>query len=183
MVPAAAAVDIGPVFDLARFGDQKRDAIGVEGVRILAVDFDGPRKAGGHLGAIGRALAGRRIAEVARPRAAELDHARAHRGYDRDLLGQRDRHRALVERGRLVHVARYVNTVDRADNAELQQRPDGGILVGHPGHGLAQAQRLVRFAPVPLLQQVDEIDAVADAELGKIDDDVVALGAALLVQL
>ena len=44
MVPAAAAVDVGPVLDLARLRDQLRDAVGVEGVRGLAVDLDGPRE-------------------------------------------------------------------------------------------------------------------------------------------
>ena len=81
-----------------------------------------------------------------------------------------------------MHVALHVDAVDLTDDAELHERPDGGIAVD-PGHGLAQAQRSVRLAAVGLLQQVDEIDAVADAELGEIDDDVVALGDALLVQL
>ena len=66
-----------------------------------------------------------------------------------------------------MHVARHVNTVDGADNAELHERADGGILVGNAGHGFAQCQRLVRLAPVTLLQQVHEIDAVADPEPGK----------------
>ena len=135
------------------------------------------------LRAIGRALAGRGVTGIACPRAPKLDHPGAHRRNDRDLLREGGRHHALVKGGGLVHVARHVNAVDGADNAELNQRADGGILVGDADHGFAQCQLLVRLAPVTLLQQVDEIDTVADAEPGKVDDDVVALGAALLVQL
>ena len=176
MVPAAAAVDVGPVFDLARFRDQQRDAIGVEGMRILAVDFDGPGEVGGRLRTIRRTLPGRGVTGIACPRAPKLDHPGAHRRNDRDLLREGGRHHALVECRRLVHVARHVNAVDGADNAELHERADGGILVGDPDHGFAQCQRLVRLAPVTLLQQVDEIDTVADAEPGEVDDNVVALG-------
>src|SRR5262249_40866002 len=130
MVPAATAIDVGPVLDLARFRDQQRGAVGIEGVRVLAVDFYGPGKAGSDFGAIGRALAGAGIARGDVARTPELDHPGAYRIDDRDLLRQRGWHQALVEASRLVHVARHVDAVDRSDDAELQQRPDRWIFVG-----------------------------------------------------
>ena len=42
VVPAVATIDERPVFDLAGLGNELGDAVGVERVRRLAVDLDGP---------------------------------------------------------------------------------------------------------------------------------------------
>ena len=47
MVPAAAAIDVGPMLDLPRLRDQFGDAVGVHGMRRPAVDLDGPREGRG----------------------------------------------------------------------------------------------------------------------------------------
>src|SRR5262245_64202292 len=44
MIPTSAAVDIGPVFDLAGFRNQWRDAVGVHRMRRLSDDPDGARE-------------------------------------------------------------------------------------------------------------------------------------------
>src|SRR5262245_3757166 len=95
MVPTAAAVDVGPVLDLARFRDQERDPVGVHRVRGLAVDPDGPREHRG-LRAVGRALTCYWVARVALAGPSELHDPGPHRRDDRDLLRQDRRHHARV---------------------------------------------------------------------------------------
>ena len=46
VVPAAAAVLVGPMLDLAGLGNNHRDAVGVERVGVLAVDANGPGSLG-----------------------------------------------------------------------------------------------------------------------------------------
>ena len=126
------------------------------------------------------------IARVAVVRPAEFDHARAHRRDDRDLIGQFGRHHALVVGpaavGRGQGDPGHVHALDRADDAELQHsaeyRVDDIAL-----QGLRQRHRPVGLVAAGLLQDVDEVQSVADAEPREVDDDVVALGDALLVEL
>src|SRR5262245_22152333 len=76
VIPAAAAIDVGPVLDFAGGGDDIGDAVGVHGVGFPTVHSDGPGEVEHHLRAIGRALTRDRVARVASAAAPELDHAR-----------------------------------------------------------------------------------------------------------
>ncbi len=55
MIPAAAAVGIGPMLDLTRLRHQQTDAVGVHRVGLAAIDADDPGEVGG-FGAVGNAL-------------------------------------------------------------------------------------------------------------------------------
>src|SRR5262249_18610965 len=145
MVPAAAAVDVGPVLDLARLGDQLRDPVGVEGVRVLAVHLDGPRE---HrtLWAVRRALTRHGVARVAATGPAPSDGPRPHRRYDGDLLRQRLRHLALVVAAAAVgygqHLPRCIDALHGAHHAELHDGADARV-VGNPSQRLGQRHTTV----------------------------------------
>ena len=180
MIPAAAAVDVGPVLDLTRLRDQQRDAVRIHRMRFLPVDLDGPRER--HvLRAVRRALAVR-PARVAVAGAAELDKPRAHRRDDRDLHGERVRDLADVRRGREVGDAGHVDARHRTDDTEFEHRPDHRIVVVAL-QGFAERQRVLRTAAVfAHLEQVDELEPRADREGREVDHDIVAFRAALMIE-
>ena len=142
----------------------------------------------GHdLRAVGRALAGDGVARVAGARPAELDDPGAHGGDDGDLLGQHGRHLALVVGAAAVGHgqgdARRIHARHRAHHPELHHAarpPDRPACRRAPA--ASDSASLRPAAVVAHRQQVDELDARADREDREVDDDVVALGDALLVE-
>src|SRR5262245_3162934 len=138
MVPAATTIDVGPVLDLARFRDQQRDPIGVERMRRLAIDLDGPRE-GCRFGAIGCALTRRRIARITVAGPAEFDDPGAYRRDDRDLLGEYVWHLARVIVAATVgngqHLIWRIGARHRAHDPKLHDGTDRGI-VGTAGQRL-----------------------------------------------
>ena len=180
MIPPAAAIHIRPMLDLARLGDQQADPVGVHRVCTLPVDLDDPREVLHDLRTVRRALAVRtaRIPVTA----PELDNPRAYRRNDRDLLGQHRRHHAAIGVGRVERAPQHIVAWHRSRNPELEDGPDQRIDVV-ASQCLGERHRPIGLFAIGLLQPVDEIKPVADAKIREIDHDVVALAAALLVQL
>ena len=185
VIPAAAAVNVGPVLDLAGLRVDHRHAVGVHRVGSLAVDGDGPGEAEHHFGAIGRALSRARIARVAVTFSAEFDDARAHRCDDRDLLCKGWWHHALVITTTAVRggegAARHVYAWHRANNPELQHGTKDRVAFV-TAQGVRQRHPTIGLVAARLFQDVDEVELVADSEPREVDDDVVALGDALFVE-
>jgi hypothetical protein len=95
-----------------------------------------------------------------------------------DLLRQRHRDLAQIRRAGKVDGARYVDALHLANNSKLQHRADEWIV----GIALERRRVLRPASVVPHREPVHELDPRPDWKPGEIDDDVVALGYALLIQ-
>src|SRR3954470_1759705 len=161
VIPSAAAVLDRP--DLASpVPGSSRDASEVGVQHPVVVGLHAPRSEEG----------ADRVVRVLASTGAELEHALTH-------------HRDLREIGVRDHRARNLAQVrcrGVAHDAELQEPADAGVL-RLARERVAQGQVLRRLLPVRMLAQVDHVDALADLVAREVDDDVVALGDALLVEL
>ena len=104
----------------------------------------------------------------------------SYRGDDWDLLGQDIRHDAGILVGSMVDDTRDVHAWHLTDKPELQDSADGRVL-WVACESLPQRKLLVWQAPVGLLQGIHQRDGIADPEFAEVDDDVVALRGALLI--
>src|SRR5262245_51737659 len=184
MVPTSAAIDIGPVLDLAWFRDQERNPVGVHGMPFLPVYPDGPRECRGFRAVRDALTIG--LARVAVARPAKFDKPRPDGVADnRNLYGQNRRHRAQVRIGRVEDNTGYINALDVADDVEFQDRADARIVrvaLDHRGR-LAQRYRVLLSATVLThLQPVHQPDLAADRERGEVDDHVVPFRDTLHIQ-
>src|SRR5215470_17497741 len=85
VIPSAATVDVGPVFDGSRLLVLELDAVSVHRMRLAVIDDDGPREADLR-GTIRYARAGAGLDRIAVAGSAPLDHALTHGRDDRNLL-------------------------------------------------------------------------------------------------
>ena len=162
VIPATAAVLQRPDLARAHPGRRRNPPDARVEHRPVVVRFDAP----------GAEPDRRRIGDVLRAAPAELEQPCARHGNARQVgvWNHRVWHLAHVGPGRIPH------------DPELQELPDARIL-RLPREGLAQRHILLRSPAVLVLAQVDQPDLVVDAIPREVDDDVVALGDALLVQL
>src|SRR5262245_18746973 len=100
-------------------------------MRLLPIDLDRPRERHAFR-TIGGALTGHWVSRVAVARPVELDHPGPDRGNDWNLLGQSSRHLTLVLTacaiGQRQCYARYIDSLDRADDPEFHDRPNHRIV-------------------------------------------------------
>src|SRR5580692_2841177 len=169
MIPAAAAIDVGPVFDVTRLRVDQRNAIGVHGVSSLAVDHHGPRESV-RLVAIRDALAVR-LDGIAGTGPAPLHDALADRRDDRNLLGEHARNDARIRIGRIQGNARSVDTRHAGCDLELHDATHGWIVLG-ASQRLTQRNLPVGHAATGLLERVHQRDLVSDPEGREVHDDV-----------
>src|SRR5262245_61883707 len=180
MIPATAAIDESPMFDFASFWDEERNPVGIQRVRGPAIDLDGPWERRG-LGAIGDALT-IGLARIAVTRPSELHEPCPNWSDDRDLLCQHRRDLALIWRVCKVDYPRHINTRDLPNDPEFHCWAHYGI-VGITAERLCQGQRLLGSAPVVAhAQPVHQLDPGPDRKPGEIDDNIVPLSNALVVQ-
>src|SRR5262249_30078407 len=78
--------------------------------------------------------------------------------------------------------ARCINALQLRYDPELQDGTENGI-VGVAAQGRRQGHRPVGLVTGGLLQAIHQVQPVADAEVREVNDDVVALGDALLIEL
>src|SRR5262249_9242247 len=146
MVPTSAAVDDGPVLDLARPRDQCRNPVGVEGMGFLSVHLDRPWKRC-EFRAVRGAFTCLRIARVAAARPPNHEDPDPYRCDDRNLLVQHCRHLAAIRVVGVVDEAWHVDALDLADDPEFEDGADRRI-VWVAGKGLRQREFAVWPAPV-----------------------------------
>src|SRR5215471_2454344 len=180
VIPSAAAVDKGPVLDGSWLLVLELNAVCVHRMRLAVIDHDGPREAVLRR-TIGDARAGVGLDRIAIARSAPLDRARTHRRDDRNLLRQHVRNLARVRIGCPEGDGRVIDALDLADDPELHDRANRWV-VGDASQGLRQRHLSVGLAAVRLLQGIDQERHVADPEPAEVDNDVIALGGALLVE-
>src|SRR5262249_39643263 len=180
MIPAAATVDEGPVLDGSGLLVLELDPVRVHRMPLALIDEDEPREAVLR-GTIWYTRAGAGLKRIAVAESTPLDHARAHGRDDGNLLRQHVRHLAQVRIGCPESHGRVIDALDLADDTELHDRAHcrGG---GDASQSLLQRHLDVGLAAVRLLQGIDQVRHVADLESAEVDDDVVALGGALLIE-
>src|SRR4029079_10523095 len=130
------------------------------------------------------------IARVSAAGASPLDHSfpngRDHRNLRRERLSTRTPIRAtqintwiLGFRG--VRRGRIIDALHRVNDTEFQDRTDTRVV--HSLKSFRYRYRAIWLSAVRLPQQIQEIEAVARSERGKVDHDIITLGHALLFEL
>src|SRR5262249_16382651 len=128
VIPSAAAVDIGPVFDGSGLLVLQLNPVGVHRMRLAVVDDDGPREAVLRR-TIRYASAGVGLNRIAVAGSTPLDRARTHGRDDRNLLRQ---HRRNLARGRIgcpAGASGVMDALDLADDTELHDRANRRVGV------------------------------------------------------